>query len=99
MKGRTSGVWELRAAVRFWYAPPDTLWRVTDDEHTHDVHPADSAPKAQVFVLRVWRETGASTAPVRLRIVPAAHDATPRYFSSWRALAEWGERADDEAGA
>ena len=80
------------ATVRFWYAPPDTLQRVTDDEPTNEADPTLPTSRAQVFVLRVWREAGDGAAPLRLRIVPAANDAIPRYFSSWRALAEWCER-------
>jgi len=73
---------------------------VTDDDPTKESNLTAALPKAQVFVLRVWREAdGGDTARVRLRIVPAGSDAAPRYFTSWRALAEWGERADDEAGA
>jgi len=73
---------------------------VTDDDPINEADLPVPLPHAQVFVLRVWREAGGGdTAPVRLRIVPAGSDAAPRYFSSWQALAEWGERADDEAGA
>ena len=73
---------------------------MTDDDPIDTPDPSAALPRAEVFVLRVWREAGGGdTAPVRLRIVPAGSDAAPRYFSSWQALAEWGERADDEAGA
>lgn len=72
---------------------------MTDDDPTKESDLTAHLPKAQVFVLRVWREAGEAAVPLRLRIVPAANDAAPRYFSSWRALAEWGERADDEAAA
>ncbi len=72
---------------------------MTDDDPIDAPDLSTALPKAQVFVLRVWHEANADAAPLRLRIVPAANDAAPRYFSSWRALAEWGERADDEAGA
>jgi hypothetical protein len=71
---------------------------VTDDEPTNEADLTLPPPKAQVFVLRVWREAGEAAAPLRLRLVPAGNDAAPRYFSSWQALAEWGERADDEPG-
>jgi len=70
---------------------------VTDDKPDDALNLTGLLPKTRVFVLRVWREAeGDDAAPVRLRIVPAANDTAPRYFSSWRALAEWGERTDDE---
>lgn len=72
---------------------------MTDDDPTKESDLTAYLPKAQVFVLRVWREAGEAESAVRLRIVPAANDAAPRYFSSWRALAEWGEHTDYEAGA
>lgn len=72
---------------------------MTDDDPIDTPNLSTALPKAEVFVLRVWREAGEAAAPLRLRIVPAANDAAPRYFSSWRALAEWGERADEEAAA
>jgi hypothetical protein len=71
---------------------------VTDDDPIDAPDLSAALPKAEVFVLRVWREAGEATAPLRLRLVPAGNDAAPRYFSSWQALAEWGERADDEPG-
>lgn len=71
---------------------------MTDDDPIDAPNLSTALPKAEVFVLRVWREAGESAAPLRLRIVPAADDATPRYFSSWRALAEWGEGDDDAPG-
>lgn len=71
---------------------------MTDNEHTNEADLTLPAPQAQVFVLRVWREGGEAAAPLRLRLVPAANDAAPRYFSSWQALAEWGDHADDAPG-
>ncbi len=71
---------------------------MTDDDPIDAPDLSAALPKAEVFVLRVWREAGEATAPLRLRLVPAGNDAAPRYFSSWQALAEWGERADDEPG-
>jgi hypothetical protein len=71
---------------------------VTDDDPIDAPNLSTALPKAEVFVLRVWREAGDDAAPLRLRIVPAANDAAPRYFSSWQALAEWGDHADDEPG-
>ena len=65
---------------------------MTDDEPAGVSDLTASQPKAQVYVLRVWREGGDGSASVRLRIVPAAGDVAPRYFTSWRALVEWGER-------
>jgi hypothetical protein len=65
---------------------------VTDDEPNDEPKRTDPQPISQVFVLRVWTEAGA----LRLRIVPAANDAAPRYFGSWRALAEWGEHVSME---
>lgn len=69
---------------------------MTDDEPNDEPDHATHLRRAQVYVLRVWREAGDTAAPVRLRIVPAANDAAPRYFTSWRALAEWGERDGHE---
>ena len=71
---------------------------MTDDEPSNETDLTLPAPRAQVFVLRVWREGGGDAAPLRLRLVPAGNDAAPRYFSSWRALAEWGDHADDAPG-
>ncbi len=71
---------------------------MTDDELSNEADPTLPPPKTQVFVLRVWREGGDDAAPLRLRLVPAANDAAPRYFSSWQALAEWGAHADEEPG-
>lgn len=69
---------------------------MTDDVPNDEPNGTGLLPIPRVFVLRVWREAeGDDAAPVRLRIVPAANDTAPRYFSSWRALAEWGERDDD----
>ena len=69
---------------------------MTDDAPIDKPELSDSVPKPQVFVLRVWREADGSAPAVRLRIVSAANDTAPRYFTSWQALAEWGERDDDE---
>ena len=65
---------------------------MTDDESVGESDLTAPLPKAQVFVLRVWREAGEAAAPLRLRLVSAANGDAPRYFSSWQALAEWGER-------
>jgi hypothetical protein len=71
---------------------------VTDDDPIDAPNLSTALPKAEVFVLRVWREGGDDAGPLRLRLVPAANDAAPRYFSSWQALAEWGDHADDAPG-
>ena len=69
---------------------------MTDDDPIDAPDLPAALPRAEVFVLRVWHEGGEAAAPLRLRIVPAANAAAPRYFSSWRALAEWGERQGHE---